>query len=40
MVSSGSYLWMWWVYAALALGAVLVNLPIREVRLISSPAAA
>lgn len=27
---TGSYLWMWWADAALALGAALVNLPIRE----------
>jgi len=33
VVSSVSYLWMWWVDAALALGAALVNLPIRYARL-------
>ncbi len=26
----GSYTWMWWADAALALGAALINLPIRE----------
>lgn len=28
--STGSYLWMWWADAALALAAALVNLPIKE----------
>ena len=28
--NSGSFLWMWWADAALALAAALVNLPIRE----------
>lgn len=32
VVQSGSYLWMWWADAVLALGAALVNLPIRESR--------
>lgn len=32
VVNSGNYLWMWWADAALALGAALVNLPIREAR--------
>lgn len=32
VVSTGSYAWMWWADAALALGAALVNLPIREER--------
>ena len=32
VVSTGSYTWMWWADAALALGAALVNLPIREDR--------
>lgn len=30
VTQAGSYLWMWWADAALALGAALVNLPIRE----------
>jgi MFS family permease len=30
ITQTGSYLWMWWADAALALGAALVNLPIRE----------
>lgn len=30
VVHTGSYAWMWWADAALALGAALVNLPIRE----------
>jgi MFS family permease len=30
VTQTGSYLWMWWADAALALGAALVNLPIRE----------
>lgn len=32
VVHTGSYLWMWWADAVLALGAALVNLPIREAR--------
>lgn len=32
VVNNGDYLWMWWADAFLALGAALVNLPIREVR--------
>ena len=32
VVNSGDYLWMWWADAVLALGAALVNLPIREAR--------
>ena len=35
VVNNGDYLWMWWADAALALGAALVNLPIREVRPVS-----
>jgi len=31
ITQTGSYLWMWWADAALALAAALVNLPIREV---------
>jgi MFS family permease len=30
IVSTGSYAWMWWADAALALAAAFVNLPIRE----------
>jgi MFS family permease len=30
VVNTGSYLWMWWADAALALAAAFVNLPIRE----------
>ena len=30
VVYTRSYLWMWWADALLALGAALVNLPIRE----------
>jgi predicted MFS family arabinose efflux permease len=33
LVSTGSYQWMWWADAALALAAALVNLPIREARI-------
>jgi len=40
VVHSGSYLWMWWADAVLALGAALVNLPIREARVPSRQAAA
>lgn len=40
VVSSGSYEWMWWADAALALAAAFVNLPIREARLMPRPAAA
>ena len=32
VVQTGSYTWMWWADAALALAAALVNLPIREAR--------
>jgi MFS family permease len=32
VVRTGSYTWMWWADAALALAAALVNLPIREAR--------
>jgi predicted MFS family arabinose efflux permease len=32
VVHTGSYAWMWWADAALALLAALVNLPIREAR--------
>ena len=32
VVGTGSYLWMWWADAALALMAAVVNLPIREER--------
>lgn len=32
VVNRGNYLWMWWADAVLALGAALVNLPIREAR--------
>ena len=32
ITTTGSYEWMWWADAALALGAALVNLPIREDR--------
>ncbi|WP_157268459.1 MFS transporter [Azohydromonas aeria] len=38
VVHTGSYAWMWWADAALALAAALVNLPIREAR--PRPAAA
>jgi len=40
VVHTGSYLWMWWADAVLALGAALVNLPIREARVPSSRVAA
>lgn len=32
VVQTGSYEWMWWADAALALAAAFVNLPIKEVR--------
>jgi predicted MFS family arabinose efflux permease len=32
ITQTGSYQWMWWADAALALAAALVNLPIREAR--------
>ena len=32
VVNTGSYAWMWWADAALALAAAFVNLPIREAR--------
>jgi len=31
VTSTGSYAWMWWADAALALAAAFVNIPIREV---------
>ena len=40
VVHTGSYLWMWWADAVLALGAALVNLPIREARVTPRPVAA
>jgi predicted MFS family arabinose efflux permease len=39
-VQTGSYLWMWWADAALALAAALLNLPIREPALAPRVAAA
>jgi MFS family permease len=33
VVSTGSYQWMWWADATLALAAAFVNLPIKEARL-------
>jgi MFS family permease len=38
--TQGNYLWMWYADALLALGAALVNLPIREPRVERRPAAA
>jgi MFS family permease len=32
VVNTGSYAWMWWADAALALAAAVVNLPIREAK--------
>jgi predicted MFS family arabinose efflux permease len=40
VVHTGSYLWMWWAVAVLALGAALVNMPIREAAMSSSRVAA
>ena len=41
IVNTGSYAWMWWADAALALLAALVNLPIDEAKVQrSAPAAA
>ncbi|MBY0468220.1 MAG: MFS transporter [Burkholderiaceae bacterium] len=40
VVQTGSYVWMWWADAALALAAAFVNLPIREARLPAATAAA
>lgn len=37
---TGSYLWMWYADAALALAAAMVNLPIREPRIETQPATA
>jgi predicted MFS family arabinose efflux permease len=37
--TQGSYLWMWYADALLALGAALVNLPIREPRVERRPVA-
>jgi predicted MFS family arabinose efflux permease len=39
VVHTGSYLWMWWADAVLALAAALVNLPIREKPVQTSPVA-
>lgn len=36
----GDYSWMWYADIVLALGAALVNLPIREARIVRTPAAA
>jgi predicted MFS family arabinose efflux permease len=38
--ATGSYQWMWWADAALALAAAFVNLPIREARITPRLAAA
>jgi predicted MFS family arabinose efflux permease len=41
VVHTGSYVWMWWADAALALAAAFVNLPIRETaprRAVATPA--
>jgi predicted MFS family arabinose efflux permease len=38
--ATGSYDWMWWIDIALAVGAALLHLPIREVRIAPRPAAA
>lgn len=38
VVHTGSYAWMWWADAALALAAAFVNLPIREARPTARPA--
>jgi predicted MFS family arabinose efflux permease len=40
MVAFGSYEWIWWADAALALAAAFVNLPIQEDRLVHRPAMA
>lgn len=40
VVNSGAYTWMWWADAALALAAALVNLPIKEARVVPRAAAA
>ncbi|MGV3683453.1 MAG: hypothetical protein ACO1PM_27550 [Acidovorax sp.] len=34
VVNTGAYTWMWWADAALALAAALVNLPIKEARVV------
>jgi len=39
VTSTGSYTWMWWADAVLAVAAALVNLPIKEARVVR-PAAA
>lgn len=39
VTSTGNYLWMWWADAALALAAALVNLPIREGKVVGISAA-
>lgn len=40
LVRFGDYGWMWYADMTLALGAALINLPIREARLVPAPAAA
>jgi MFS family permease len=39
-VSFGDYTWMWYADIVLALGAALINLPIREAHVVRAPAAA
>ena len=39
VVSTGSYTWMWWADAVLAVAAALINLPIKEAKVVR-PAAA
>jgi predicted MFS family arabinose efflux permease len=38
--ATGSYDWMWWIDIALAVGAALLHLPIREARVAPRAAAA
>ncbi|MBB6564352.1 putative MFS family arabinose efflux permease [Acidovorax soli] len=40
VVNTGAYTWMWWADAVLALAAALVNLPIKEARVVRQGAVA
>ena len=39
VTSTGSYTWMWWADAVLALAAALINLPIKEAKVVRTAAA-
>ncbi|WP_428001381.1 hypothetical protein [Acidovorax sp.] len=40
VVNTGAYTWMWWANTALSMAAALVNLPIKEARVVRQGAMA